>query len=280
MVGDVRKMVRPSGFRWAAALAAGSMIALGGAMILPLSVHAAGPPITDPSDPRCQRVDPENVFFINLQTPAAGQAVGPGSTVGSWFSDESGLNKNSLSPGSQFHIVFQLDGPGGLIDLPPDISESFDQSQVFHNGDANKECKIQVNIKSQIPATVNGQQPPAGDYTVTLQAFDDDQTRHPGPDSGTQIWHFSIAAPAASPSPSPTSQTSPTSGTSPASQVLGTGTTGPSLPQSGHPAGPSGPPVRSIAIGVALTLIGLVGVAIIRGSRSVGSRPANDDRGP
>jgi hypothetical protein len=262
MIGDVRNMVRPIGFRWAAALAAGS-IALAGAMIVPLSVHAAGPPITDPSDPRCQRVDPENVFFINLQTPPAGQAVGPGSTIGSWFSDESGLNKNSLSPGSQFHIVFQLDGPGGLIDLPPDISESFDQSQVFQNGDANKECKIQVNIKSQIPATVNGQQLPAGDYTVTLQAFDDDQTRHPGPDSGTQVWHFSVAAPAASPSPSPTSQTSP------ASQVLGTATTGPSLPQSGHPAGPSRPPVRSIAIGVALTLVGLMGVAISRGFRSM-----------
>jgi hypothetical protein len=262
MVGHTRTWARPGGFRRAAWLAVGSMIGLATVMTLTLSAQAAGPPITDPNDSRCQRVDPENVFFINLQTPPNGQAVGLGSTIGSWFSDESGLNKNSLSPSLPFHIVFQLDGPSGRIDLPPDISEKFDQSHVFHNGDANKECKIQVNIKSHIPATVNGHPLPAGDYTVTLQAFDDDQTRHPGPDMGTQIWHFSIAAPAPSPSPSPTSQTSPASQTSPVSQVQAVTTTGPGLPNTGHQAGPSNS--DGVTIGVLLTLVGLAGIAISR----------------
>ena len=269
MVGHTRTLVRPGGYRQAAWLAVGMIIGLATMMSLALSAHAAGPPITDRNDSRCRRVEPENVFFINLLTPPNGQ-VGPGSVVGSWFSDESGLNKNSLSPGLPYHIVFQLTGPSGLINLPPDISESFNQSSVFNNGNANKECKIQTNIKSTIPSSVNGQPLPAGDYTVTLQAFDNDQTRNPGPDMGTQTWHFTIAAPAPTPSPSPTSGTSG-SGTSPGpsgsaqSQVQAATTTGPGLPNTGHQASTSSS--DWVTIWVLLTLAGLAGVAIRRRSR-------------
>jgi len=268
MVGHTRTKVRPGGFRRAALLAVGLMIGLATTMTLTLSALAVGPPITDPKDSRCQRVDPENLFFINLQTPPSGQAIGPGSTVGSWFSDETGLNKNSLSAGLPFHIVFRMTGPSGPVDLPPDVSESFDQRSVFTPAKGNKECGIQTNIKSKIPATINGNPLPAGSYTVTLTAFDNDQTRNPGPDMGTQTWHFSIAAQVAPASPTPAGGTAG-AGTaggagSPASgqQVLGAITTVPRLPNTGHQADPSRPDWATI--GVLLSLGALAGIAIRR----------------
>src|ERR1700682_1325018 len=63
MVGHTRTKVRPGGFRGAALLAVGLMIGLATTMTLTLSALAVGPPITDPNDPRCARVEPENVFF-------------------------------------------------------------------------------------------------------------------------------------------------------------------------------------------------------------------------
>lgn len=242
--------------------AAGSVIALSTLLLLPLAVSAQGPPVTDPNDPRCIDIPeniPENVFFLNVYTPANG-VVGPGSLIGAWYSDETMPNTNPP-------VAFVLTGPNTNMHLTPS------QEAFFLNADrAHKECRHQVNITTTIPATAAGGVPYApGDYTVTLTASDSDEA----PDKGTHVWTFTVATPppTPTPSPSPTSGTSPASspgssptGTSPTGQVQGASTTGPGLPSAGHPAGTSGVD-RVIGIGVLVTLFGLLGIAIGRRSR-------------
>jgi hypothetical protein len=245
------RLIALTGLRRAASLAAGSMIAFI-ALVLPLSAYAQAPPITDPNDARC--VDkpeniPEDVFFLNVFTPANG-VVGPGSQIGAWYSDET-------MPNTTQRPTFVLTGPNTNRTLAPVGQEPHNL-----NADArHKECRHQVNITTTIPG---GAYAP-GDYTVTLTAFDGDEA----PDKGTHVWTFTVAAPPPPPSPSPTSGTSPasspgpSSGSSPTSGVQAASTTGPGLPRAGHNAGTSSPE-GVIGIGVLLTLVGLVGFAISR----------------
>lgn len=254
------RLIALTGLRRAASLAAGSMIAFI-ALVLPLSAYAQAPPITDPNDARC--VDkpeniPEDVFFLNVFTPANG-VVGPGSQIGAWYSDETMPNTTQVP-------TFVLTGPNTNRTLAP-------VGQEPHNLNADgrhKECRHQVNITTTIPATpLGGGAYAPGDYTVTLTAFDGDEA----PDKGTHVWTFTVAAPPPppppSPSPSPTSGTSPasspgpSSGSSPTSGVQAASTTGPGLPRAGLGTGTSSPD-GVIGIGVLLTLVGLVGFAISR----------------
>ena len=261
MVGNLRTVFRPGGLRRAASLAAAAMIAPIGALTMTSSAYAQGPPIdghSSPNDARCVRVEPENLFFINMRTPSSGNPS-PGTTIGSWFSDETGLNQGSANPSSQFYLFFHFTGPGVNQNLTADTTASFDQGSLFNT--EHKECKIQVNIKTVIPATINGSAYPPGDYTVTMTAWDNDQTRQGG-DHSTQTWNFSIAAP--QPSPTPTSQVSPTPQASPVSQVQeASTTTGPGLPRTGAGAGTSGPDPL-IGTGLLLAAVGAVGAVIAR----------------
>jgi hypothetical protein len=265
MVGNLRTVFQPGGLCRAASLVAAAMIAPIGALTMTLSASAAGPPIdghTSPNDARCVRIDPENLFFINMPTPSSGNPS-PGSTIGTWFSDESGLNQGSANPSSPFHLFFHLTGPGVSKNLTADTTESFNQISLFNT--THKECKIQVNIKTVIPATINGGAYPPGDYTVTMTAWDNDQTRQGG-DHSTQTWNFRVASPQPSPTPtsqpSPTPQVLPTSQASPVSQVQGASTTnGPGLPRAGAGAGTSGPDLM-IGTGLLLAAVGAVARAI------------------
>jgi hypothetical protein len=262
MMRNLRTLFGPRGLNRAAFFALASIVAVVGALALTFSAFAAGPPIdgkTSPTDARCQRFPTENLFFLNMPTPSAGNPA-PGDKIGAWYSDETGLNQGSADPASPFYLVFRLTGPGVNQELLADTTEIFNQSKLFTT--KYKECKIQVNIKTVIPATVNGGAYPAGDYTVSLKAWDNDQTRLGG-DHSIQTWHFSVAA--AQPSPSPTAQVSPASSPSPATQVQAATTTGPSLPKAGSgPVSSSGPAAQ---IGTGLLLLAAVatlGVAITR----------------
>lgn len=264
MVSNRRTVFRTRGLRRAASVAAAAMIAPIGALTMTSSAYAQGPPIdghSSPNDARCVRVEPENLFFINMRTPSSGNPS-PGTTIGSWFSDETGLNQGSANPSSQFYLFFHFTGPGVNQNLTADTTASFDQGSLFNT--EHKECKIQVNIKTVIPATINGSAYPPGDYTVTMTAWDNDQTRQGG-DHSTQTWNFSIAAPQPSPTPTPTptSQVSPTSQASPVSQAVEAATTnGPGLPRAGAEAGNSGPDPL-IGTGLLLAAVGAV-VAVAR----------------
>ena len=259
-----RRVIGINGRRLAV-LAAGSMIAFG-ALTLPLSASAQAPPVPTPNDPRC--IDkpeniPEDVFFLNVNTPAD-FIVGPGSAIGSWYSDETNPNTNPAP-------TFVLTGPGTNVSLPPtldshDLTSSFDAT--------HKECRHQVNITTTIPATASGGGPYApGNYKVTLTASDSDEL----PDRGMVVWTFTVAAPppSPSPSPSPTSGTSGAgtgttgSGSSPTSQVQAAATTGPGLPNTGSGPRSSGPD-RVIGAGVLLAMLGAAGLWIARSIRRTG----------
>ena len=273
MVRNGRTVSRPGGLHRAAYFALAPMIAVVGALGLTFSASAAGPPIdghTSPNDARCLRLPTENLFFLNQPTPSAGNPT-PGSTIGAWFSDESGLNQGSADPLSPFYISFDLTGPGGVNEkLAADLTESFDQRSLFDT--THKECKIQVNIKTVIPATLNGKAYAPGDYKVTMTAWDNDQTRQGG-DHSDQAWHFSIVAPSPSPtptptptpqpSPSPTDQVLPAASASPVTGVLAASTTGPSLPRAGAGARSSGP-AQLFATVLLFVVVGTLGVVIAR----------------
>jgi hypothetical protein len=251
---NTNRLIAPNGLHRAASLAAGSMIAFSATLILPHSVSAQGPPVTDPNSARCADI-PENiaedVFFLNVYTPATA-GVGPGSQVGAWYSDETMPNTNPAP-------TFVLTGPNTHMNLPPG-QDPFNQK--FN--EAHKECRHQVNITTTIPAAAAGGGAYApGDYKLTLTAFDGDES----PDKGTHVWIFTVAAP--SPSPSPTSGTSPasSSGSGPASQVQAASTTGPGLPNTGHVAPTSSPP-RGIGAAAFASLVGLVVIAISRRIRT------------
>ena len=262
MMRNLRTLFGPRGLNRAAFFALASMIAVIGALALTFSAFAAGPPIdgkTSPTDARCQRFPTEDLFFLNMRTPSSGNPA-PGDTIGSWYSDEASLNQGSADAASPFYLVFRLTGPGVSQNLKANTSESFNQSKLFTT--KYKECKIQVNIKTVIPATINGGAYPAGDYTVSLKAWDNDQTRSGG-DHSIQTWHFSVAS--AQPSPSPTAQVSPASSPSPATQVQAATTTGPSLPKAGSGPVTSSGPAAQIGTGLLLlAAVATLGVAITR----------------
>jgi hypothetical protein len=241
------RLIARTGLRRAASLAAGSLIAFS-ALTLPVTAYAQGPPVTDPHDARCADIPeniPENAFFLNVYTPGTG-AVGLGSLIGAWYSDETMPNRD-VAP------KFVLTGPNTNVNLTPS-QEPFN----LKVNEAHKECRHQVNMTTSIPTTASGGGAYSpGDYTVTLTAFDGDES----PDKGVHVWTFTVAVPPPPPTPSP--NPSPTSGTSPASQVQAASTTGPGLPKTGHPAGTSSPD-RGIGIGILLTVVGLLGVAISR----------------
>lgn len=161
----------------------------------PAALAASGPvPVTNPNDQRCLHVEPENAFFLNAPTPVPGATVGPGSTVGAWFSDETGLNVGSLNPASAFKIVFTLTktGTGGFTDtITPDTTEQSVRLSFFDN--THRECKYEINVKGVIPMTHNGAPLPSGDYTASLTAWDNDQNSKGG-DKGNQTWSFHITA--------------------------------------------------------------------------------------
>jgi hypothetical protein len=255
-----------TGLRRAASVASGLMIAFS-AIMLPLSAHAQGsPPVTDPNnDVRCADKPeniPEDVFFLNVFTPASG-VVGPGSAIGAWYSDETMPNT-----GQGKAPTFVLTGPN-TNQLLTASQDPFSKQA----NEAHKECRHQVNMTTTIPATASGGGAYApGDYTVTLTAYDGDEA----PDKGAHVWTFTVAAstPTPSPSPSPTSSTSPASspgsGSSPTSQVQAASTTGPGLPNTGHTQ-QSGSE-RALGTGALLTVLGAAGLAIIRTIRRPGRR--------
>lgn len=253
------RLVSPTGLR----RAAGLIIAFSTLLILPMVVFAQGPPVTDPNnDARCADIPeniPENVFFLNVFTPANG-VVGPGSLIGAWYSDETMPNTNPAP-------IFVLTGPNTNASLTAS-QEPFSMTA----NERHKECRHQVNMTTTIPATASGGGAYApGDYTVTLTAYDGDEA----PDKGTHVWRFTVTTPPPTPSPSPTAAVSPasspgsspgpgpSSGSSPTGQVQAASTTGPGLPSAGHPDGNGGLD-RVIGIGQVLTLVGLVGFAISR----------------
>ena len=103
--------------------------------------------------------------FLGSATPAAGTAVGPGSTIGATYSDEKVLNTTTLPP------TLTLTGPTGTVSLPLSYT-------------AAKTVKL-----SAVLPTLD-----QGTYTATLTAWDSDQNKAGG-DCGVASWTFTVNGP-------------------------------------------------------------------------------------